>query len=159
MTSEWLNKWASEWIPGAVFWYTAIEMLSLRCVSYPIWQSSEKSFENVAQAISSREACETRSEWSPEDRVLWWVKVDSIAFLCFSGTLPEAKILSPLLWPFYKSSEGLWSILVVKKLNKCNPLITHCMGLHPAWAESSILPAGQWIRRGNSQHRKGVNFV
>lgn len=27
------------------------------------------------------------------------------------------------------------------------------------WAEPSILPAGQWVRRGSSQHRKGVNFV
>lgn len=127
MTSEWLNMWVSEWIPGAVLWYIATEMLCLSCLSYSVWQSWEKSFENVAQAICSREAWKIRSEWNPEGTVLWWVKWDFVAFLCFSWTLPEAKSLSPLLRPFYESSEGLWSILVVRKLNKCDPLITYCM--------------------------------
>lgn len=74
------------------------------------WTTLGEKFQNVSQAFSSREACERRFEWSPEGRVLWWVRGDFIAFLCFSRALPEAKFPSSLLEPFYESSEGLWSI-------------------------------------------------
>lgn len=138
--------------------YPSSQRQPVRWVCFP---SQQTDFETLAQTLSSRKALEMREDLNEINRnaTQWWIKRE---FYCFPllqlKIIPEAKFSSPLLRLFYKSSEGLWSILVVRRLNKCNSLISFCVE-----SELRAIHCACWtvvLREGViGRNWKGINLV
>lgn len=133
MFLEWRNEWVNEWTAGAIpaTIEAAGQMSLFSNLEDWFWDSTS---DNLLQRALKDEG---RFKLNQQKYNL---VVDKNSILLLPQLqlkiIPEAKFSNPLLWLFYKSSKGLWSILVVRRLNKCNSLISFFMesemrAIHP----------------------------
>lgn len=133
MFLEWRNEWVNEWTAGAI--PAIIEAAG----QVSLFSNLEDWFWDSTSDNPLQRALE--DEWRFKlNQKKYNLVVDKNSILLISSASTEnhswAKFSNPLLWLFYKSSKGLWSILVVRRLNKCNSIISFFMeselrAIHP----------------------------